>query len=117
MTTPRGQRRTLVTLQNPGPAVPNDDGGTTPSWIALDPPTAYARIVLATGNDRERVAAGTVLTTLSRLVTLAYHPGVTTQTQLAWTDAAGVAHVANVTSTQPDERGIDLQLVCVEVVP
>jgi len=110
-----GERRTLVTLQTPGPGVPDGDGGTTSSWTNLTPATAFAKIVAATGKDSERLAAGTVLTTQTRLVTIPFHAGVTTKTRLTWTDVRGLAHLANVVSAQPDERRIDMELVCVEV--
>jgi hypothetical protein len=110
------ERPHLVTFRNPGPGVSDGDGGTTTLWFALDPPTAYCRIRPATGSDAERVAAGTVLTTLSRIVSLPFRPGVTTDTKLEWTDAAGIAHTANVTSVQPDERNVELELIAVEIV-
>ena len=115
MGTPIGQRRLLVTLRNPGVATPDGQGGSTTLWYALDPPTAYCRIRPATGKDSERVAAGTVLTTLSRIVALPFHPGVTTDTKLEWTDGAGIAHTANVTSVQADERSRELELIAVEL--
>ncbi len=111
-----GQRRRLVRLQNPGTPVPDGDGGFTRPYVDLAPSTRYARVVAATGKDLEHLAAGTVLSTLSQLVSMPYHPGVTTETRLSWTDGAGRAHVANVTGVQADERGVDLELVCVEVV-
>jgi hypothetical protein len=110
-----GDRPHWVTLANPGPGVPDGDGGTTQSWTNLTPPQLFAKIVPATGKDLERVAAGTVLTTLSRLVTCPYHPQVTTQTRLTWTDLVGKAHQANVTGAQADARSVELELVCVEV--
>ena len=116
MRTPIGQRRLLVTFRNPGVGEPDGDGGSTTLWYALDPPTAYCRIRPATGKDGERVAAGTILTTLSRILSLPFHPGVTTATKLEWTDLAGIAHVANVVSVQPDERSLELELVAVELL-
>lgn len=104
-----------VTFQFPGPAIPDGDGGTTATWIDL-PPQAYARIVPATGKDLERVAAGTVLSTLSRIVTIPYRPDITTTARLTWIDLAGRAHLANVTGVTPDERSTELELVCVEIV-
>lgn len=106
-----------ISLQNPGPAVPDGDGGSTQTYTDLDPPRLFARIVPATGKDLERVAAGTVLSTLSRLISLPYHPQVTTQTRVSWTDLVGKAHVANVTGVSADERSVELELVCVEIVP
>jgi hypothetical protein len=111
-----GQRRCLVRLQNPGTPVPDGDGGFTRPYVDLAPPTRYARVVTPTAKDLEHLAGGTVLSTLSRVVSMPYHPDVTTETRLSWTDGAGRAHAANVTGVQADERSLSLELVCVEVV-
>jgi head-tail adaptor len=112
-----GARRHAVTLSTLGPPVANGDGGFTQAPIALVPSPVYAAIRTPTARDLERLAAGTVLSTQTLLVTLPFHPGVTTTTRLAWTDPAGRAHVANVTGVNnPDQRCIDLELVAVEVV-
>jgi head-tail adaptor len=112
-----GERRHLVTLTVVGPAVSDGDGGFTQAPIALVPSPVYAAIRTPTARDLERLAPGTVIATQSLLVTLPFHPAVTTKTRLAWTDPAGRVHVANVTGVNnPDQRCIDLELVVVEVV-
>lgn len=101
-----------VTLQNPGPAVPDGDGGFTQSWTDLVPPAMSAKIAPAAARDLERVAAGTVIATASHLVTMPYHPQVTTQTRILFNGRTfSVVGVSN-----PEENNVELVLVCVEVV-
>lgn len=109
----RGQRRHLVTLQNPsGPPVSDGDGGFTHEYVDLDPPTRYAEIKPATVRDLERVAAGTVLATATQIMTMDYHAGITTQTRVLFNARQfSVVGVSN-----PEERNIDSVLQCVEVV-
>jgi hypothetical protein len=115
--TGRGARRHLVSLSTAGPEVPDADGGFSQAPVALSPATRYAEIKPATARDLERVAAGTVMSTNTLLVTMDFHPSVTTKTMLAWTDQAGLAHTAAVTGVNnPDLRCIELVLVAVEVV-
>jgi head-tail adaptor len=97
--------------------VPDGDGGYTDVPADLSPSTAYAEITPATARDLERLVAGTVESTDSLLVTMDYHPSVTTKTRLTWTDPAGLPHVASVTGVNnPDQRCRELILVAVEVV-
>jgi SPP1 family predicted phage head-tail adaptor len=107
-----GARNHLVTLQNPGAATPDADGGFTQTWSMLSPPQVYARIQAATQRDLERVTAGTVLSTATHIVTMPYHPQVSTQTRVLVN-----GRTFSVTGvTNPDERNIDLVLTCTEVV-
>ena len=113
----RGAKRHLVTLSTLGAPVPDGDGGYTEAVVLLTPPTRYAEIQPATTRDLERLAAGTVLATESLLVTMDFHPSVTTKTRLTWTDPAGRSHAANVTGiNNPEGRCVELILVVVEVV-
>lgn len=112
MTSTLGQRNKLVLLQNPGPAVPNGDGGFTQTWADLVPPTLYVSIEPATARSLERVAAGTVLSAATQIVKGPYHPQVTTQTRLIFNGRR-----LNVTSVgNPQEQNVTMELVCVEVV-
>lgn len=112
-----GERRHQVTLTNPGPDVADGDGQFTQSRIPLQPPTVAAKIAPPTARDLERMAAGTVLSTGLRLITMPFHPEVTTKTQATWTDPAGRVHTANVTGVDnPEERCIDTVALAVEVV-
>jgi SPP1 family predicted phage head-tail adaptor len=102
-----------VTLQNPGPGIPDGDGNTTQTWTDLAPPALSVKIAPATAAALERLAAGTVLATATHLITGPYHPQVTTQTRILYNGRQfSVKGVAN-----PEERNVELVLVCVEVVP
>ena len=108
------QKATRVTLQNPGPAVPDGDGGWTQGWIDLDPPTVQASIAPAGRATLEHVVAGTVLSQATHVVTIWYHPGVTTKTRLA---ILGTPRTMNVLAVaDPEELHRELDLVCAEVV-
>ena len=101
-----------VTLQNPGPAVPNNDGGYTQSWTDLVPPAWTVKIAPATAADLERVTAGTVLATATHLVTGPYRADITTQTRVLFNGRQfSVTGVSN-----PEERNVETIAVCVEVV-
>lgn len=121
MTLPKvssGARPHRITLQNPGTPAPDGDGGFTQTWADLSPATVYAAILPATARDLERLAAGTVIATGMRVLTFPFHAGVTTKTQVSWTDPAGRAHVASVTGVDnPEERCLETVCLCVEVVP
>jgi SPP1 family predicted phage head-tail adaptor len=107
------QRPHRVTLQNPGPAVPDGDGGSTLAWTDLVPAAWLCRIAPATARELERVAAGTVLSTNTYIVKGPYRPDVTTASRLLFNGRSfSVTSVANV-----EERSVELVLVCVEIVP
>jgi head-tail adaptor len=108
----RGQKRHLVTLENPAAAVPDGDGGFTQVWTALTPPRMRAEIKPATARDLERLAAGTVLSSASHVVTMDYHQQVTTATRVVFgTRLFSVTGVSN-----PEERNIETICVCVELL-
>jgi head-tail adaptor len=112
-----GRRRLLLSLDAPGPAVPDGDGGYTQTLAPLDPPTLFADVRPASARDLEGVVAGTVLSTATHLITLPFHPGVTTTTRVQWTDGARRPHTANVTAVvNVDERCIEMVLGATEVV-
>jgi len=107
-----GARPHRVTLANPGDAVPDGDGGYRQAWTALDPPQLSVSILPATAKDLERVASGSVLSMASHVVTGPYHAGVTTKTRLTFgTREFSVLGVGN-----PEERGVELVLLCAELV-
>jgi head-tail adaptor len=100
-----------------GPAVPDGDGGYTESWTPLNPPALFGEINPATAGDLEFLAAGTVMSQATLLATVPFHPGVTMQTRLTWTDSAGRAHTANVVGlVNVDERCRELHITCVEEI-
>lgn len=75
-----GRLRHRVTLQTPGPAIPDGDGGYTDSATTLVS-RAPAEVEPATASSMERIGANTVTASASHLVTLRYVPGVTTKTR------------------------------------
>jgi len=101
-----------VTFQNPGPGIPDGDGGFTLTWTDLVPAAMSVEIKPATAVDLERVAAGTVLSTASHVITGPYHPQVTTKTRVLFNGRE--FHVTGVAN--PDERNAEMVLVCVEIV-
>ena len=107
-----GTYRHLVTLENPGTAVPDGDGGYTQQWTPLDPPTWHVSITPATVRDLERVQAGTVASTATHLVRGRHHPQITTETRLLFNGRRlNVIFVGN-----PEERDLFTDCVCVEQV-
>jgi head-tail adaptor len=108
----RGERRHVVTLQNPGPAAPDGDGGYTQTWADLDPATWHVSIEPATTQDLERAAAGTVISAASHLVRGDFHPGVTTQTRMVFDGQVfAITGVVNV-----EMRSVEMLCGAVEVV-
>lgn len=112
MTIPRGRKRHLVTLANPGVAVPDGEGGYTQVPAALAPAAMYAEIRPATARDLERVTAGTSMATASHIITMDFHPQVNTSTRINFNGRTLlVTGVAN-----PEERNVELILTAEEVV-
>ena len=101
-----------VTVQNPGPAVPDGDGGYTTSWIDLVPPAWSCEIKPATAVDLERVAAGTVLSTNTYILKGPHHPQLKTASRILFN-----GRIFNCTSvSNPEERNVETVAVGVEVV-
>lgn len=117
------QKRTRVTLQAPGPAVPDGDGGFTQTWADLAPAQVQASIAPATARNLERVPAGTTMATAAYLVTIGYRPDVTTRTRVlippgrtrVLLPASRPLSVVSVSDPDNDQR--ELELICTEVVP
>jgi head-tail adaptor len=92
--------------------VPDGSGGFTETPVPLSPPQMYAEIKPATARDLERVVSNAVESTASHLLTMDYHAGVTTETQITFgTRVFTVDGVQN-----PEERNVTLVLACTEVV-
>jgi head-tail adaptor len=113
---PAGQKTIRVALDNPGAAVPDGEGGYTEGWAALDPAETWANIRPATARDAERLAGGTVLSTRTFVITIDYHPGITTATRVRFHDYhAGKDRTFQVSSVQnPDEAYRDLVITADE---
>jgi head-tail adaptor len=107
-----GEYRHLVTFQSPGAPTPDGDGGWLTTWTDLTPATWHVSIEPATARDLERVASGTVLSTATHIVKGRNHPGVTLATRMLFSGRTfSITGVA-----RPQERGITMELVAVEVV-
>lgn len=118
-----GSLRHVVRPENPGPTVPDTEGGSTPTWIALNPPTWHCSIAPSTVRDLERAAAGSSIATASHIVTGRFHPGITTKTRLTKgaRDLQGKltpgSREFNVNGIQNlDEKNEVLVLLCEEIV-
>ena len=110
-------RHKRITLQAPGAAVPDGDGGYTQAPVPLNPPVTFGHVRPAGARDLERIAAGTVISQASHLVSLPFHPGVTTTTELHVEDFPNPdRRFAVITVLNPDERNAELELLCAEVV-
>jgi SPP1 family predicted phage head-tail adaptor len=108
-----GLLRHSVVLANPGTPVQNSDGGFTDAWTALSPATVYAAIESATAARMERIANSTVTSNASHVVTLRYHPQVTTKTRVTFgTRTFQVVGVIN-----EDEMNVLTRALCTELVP
>jgi SPP1 family predicted phage head-tail adaptor len=112
ITTRTSARQCRVQIQNPGPRVPDGEGGTIPSWVDCQPAFMWAHIETAL-REGEREAADTTVTTVKRTVHLPYHPQVTTKTRLLYNGRIlNVDRVDNM-----NERNATLDLTCQEVMP
>jgi len=117
MATRIGDRLRRVQLDAPGPPVPDGDGGFTEGFGPLDPSHVFAKIEPATATSLERLTAGTVTAQATHVITLPFHPGITTQTRVQWDDDTMRHHSANVTSVvNVDERCHTLILAATEQV-
>lgn len=107
-----------ITLTNPGTTgVPDGDGGYVIDPVPLNPPIVYGKIQAATTADLEQLASGTVLAQAELLITIPFHPQISTLTRCSWRDLAGRQHTAAVTgAVDPDHRCRELVLGVVEVV-
>jgi hypothetical protein len=112
-----GALRQLGTLSTPGPPVPDGDGGFTQTSIPLDPPVWRFAIEKASVRSAERHFAATVIAQAAYILTGRFHPGITTQTRIAWVDRAGATHTANVLDVDDTEgAGVETVVAVSEVV-
>jgi SPP1 family predicted phage head-tail adaptor len=109
-----GYLRHRVTLETPT-TVPDGEGGFTETWAVLGL-RIPAAVEPATARELERVAANTVTTTASHLVTIRYLPGVTTKTRVTFHDGP-TNRILSIEGTHDDEeRHRMLILQCTEAV-
>lgn len=110
-----GTLRHTVTIQTPGPNVPDGDGGFTNTWPALVS-RIPASVAPASARDLERVVASTVQSTASHLVTIRYVAGVTTAQRVIFHDSVGDRTLSINGVTDEDERHVQLVMACTELV-
>lgn len=109
-------RHKRIALLRPGAAVPDGDGGFTQGFVPLDPPSMFGYVRPATVRDLESLAAGTVATHATHLVSLPFHPGVTTDCELRVEQPPGADRRFAIGAVlNPDERSSDLLLLCTEL--
>lgn len=112
MSIPIGRRRHLVTLENPGVVVPDNEGGYTTVSAPLSPPSLYVAIEPASVRQMERLFASTIVASASHVVTGPFHPGITLQTVIKFDGRTlQIKGIQNV-----DERNVELVMACEEVV-
>jgi head-tail adaptor len=113
-----GDKPHWLRFSRPGPPMPDPDGGVIDSDVPLNPAGLFGRIAPATQADMEQNTAGTVIATATHLVTIPFHPQITTETRVQFTDLHRAEHEFNVISIlNPEMRDTELVLVCVEQVP
>jgi len=107
-----GALRFRVTLEEPSQVTTDSDGGRTKTWQPLTPSQVWCSIAPATARQLERVAAGTVTSTATHVVSMRFHAGVTTKTRVTFGDRQ--FQVVGVMS--PDELQIETIALCKEIV-
>lgn len=117
-----GELRHEVLLHNPTSGATTFEG-TPETWEELTPSRVWASIRPATARELERVVANAVQSNATHLITIRYHPEVTTKTRITkgernsddtLTDGSIEFHVTGVQN--PDLRNEMLILVCEQVV-
>ena len=81
-----GLLRQRVDVKNPTRAA-DGQGGYVDTFASASPATVWARIEPATASVIERQVANTIEAPISHLITVRYHSGITTKTQLSTTAA------------------------------
>jgi hypothetical protein len=114
-----GLLRQAVTLSAPGAAQADGDGGYTQPYTPLDPPTWRCAITRPPHRvPSETTPSGTVIAHATHILTGPYHPGITTQTRLVWTDRSGAVHTAEALDVEdPEGAGIETVVLATEIAP
>lgn|SRR5262245_36753875 len=108
--------RHIVTLENPGPPIPDGEGGYLESWAVLGQARMPGCVEPATVRAMERLGPDMVTAAASHVVTIRYLAGVTTQTRVTFHDAEGDRHLAVAGHHDPEERHRSLMLFCTEAI-
>ncbi len=113
-----GDLRHVCTLENPGAPVPDGEGGFIYVWTALVPSPWWAAISNASARNTERHFASTVIAHATHIADGRYHPGITTQTRVTWTDYGGRVHQAQVLDVEDvDGSGVESIVLLSEIAP
>jgi head-tail adaptor len=104
-----------IALEGPtGPPAPDGDGGYVTTYAPLDPPIVWAAIQSTRARlaGIEQLIADTAQSLATHVVTMDYHPGVTTKTRAHF--GARIFQVIDVVT--PDELGFTTVALCTELV-
>ncbi len=113
-----GLLRQVVTLSAPGAPVPDADGSYTQTYTPLDPAMWRCAITPATPRPSETTPSGTVVAHATHVFSGRYHPGITSQTRLVWTDTAGVVHTAEALDVEDRAgAGVETVVLATEIAP
>ena len=85
-----------VSLSVPGPPVPDPESGFTQSDIPLASPGRWAKVEPASQSAIDRLMLGTTVSVATHMITMRYHPDVTTLCNARWRDWHGKTHVAHI---------------------
>jgi head-tail adaptor len=112
-----GELRQVVTLSNPGTPVADGDGDATLTYTPLDPDEWRCAIEKASVRAAERHFSGTVTAHGTYIMRGRYHPDITTQTRMVWTDRSGAEHTGNVLDVDDTEgAGVETVALVSEIV-
>ena len=89
---------------------PDGEGGWIEGWADLDPPDWAISITPATARDMERVAAGTVITSATHLITGRWRPDITLKTRILF--EGRIFHITAIRN--PQERDLIMELLAEE---
>jgi head-tail adaptor len=107
-----GDYRHRGVLQDPSTLVPDGEGGWLEGWADLDPPDWPMSITPATARDMERIAAGTVITSATHVITGRWRPAVSTKTRVLF--EGRIFHITGIQNV--DERDVTLRLLAEEQI-
>lgn len=111
-----GRMRHYVRLEAPSATTADAYGGYSQTWSALNPPDAHCSVKVARLRTGERQMSNTAVAQAMYEVLMRWHPQVTTETRVRWTDQAGTARTLSVVDVENvDEMGAFMRLTCVEV--
>lgn len=112
-----GELRQEGLVSNPGPPMPDGDASYTQTYTPLNPEKWRFAMEVASVRASERHFAATVIAHASYIFKGRYHPGITTQTRIVWTDRSGEVHTANVLDVDDTEgAGVETVVLVSEVV-